>query len=247
MNKFKKNFGSPKNTISIHIRQDGFHFSNDNAKVRNSNIIQTLEIIDEIKSDFRFILIGNPSMGLKGKKFSNIFNYATSDLRSEMNDFLLINYCAGHIGTTSGPSHQMLATKIPTLYINWYPFDLSSKNDLCILVPKILKNINNDNYFSLNNLGAIKPRILYDGIIRSKNMFTFQDNTNDEIDHAVRNFLNSLNSKKWKNYGKKFSIKQKNYDFHGIPKGLNKEVLDKRRLVYFDPYFVKKYINNYLK
>ena len=97
--------------------------------------------------------------------------------------------------------HQML--KIPTLYI---------------------KNINNDNYFSLNNLGAIKPRILYDGIIRSKNMFTFQDNTNDEIDHAVRNFLNSLNSKKWKNYGKKFSIQQKNYDFHGIPKGLNKEV-----------------------
>ena len=83
----------------------------------------------------------------------------------------------------------MLATKIPTLYINWYPFDLSSKNDLCILVPKILKNINNDNYFSLNNLGAIKPRILYDGIIRSKNMFTFQDNTNDEIDHAVRNFF----------------------------------------------------------
>ena len=33
-----------------------------------------------------------------------------------MNDFLLINYCAGHIETTSGPSHQMLATKIPTIH-----------------------------------------------------------------------------------------------------------------------------------
>ena len=79
-----------------------------------------------------------------------------------------------------------------------------------ILVPKILKNINNDN-ISLNNLGAIKPDTLR-WYYKSKNMFTFQDNTNDEIDHAVRNFLNSL-FKKMEKLWKKFSIQQKNYDF----------------------------------
>jgi putative glycosyltransferase (TIGR04372 family) len=246
--KFEKNFGSPKNVISIHIRQDGFHFSNENAKVRNSNLLETLEIIDKIQSHYKFILLGNSNMRLNGKKFSKIINYAGSNLRSEENDYLLINYCSGHIGTTSGPSHHMLTTRIPTLYINWYPFDLSSKSDLCVLVPKILKNLNDNKYFSLNELGTIKPRILYDGISRINNKnLSFINNSNDEIENSVINFLKSLKNNNWKNYGKKFLIKERNYDFHGIKKNLNEKILLKRRTVFFDPYFAKKYKDNYLK
>lgn len=246
--KFEKNFGSPKNVISIHIRQDGFHFSNENAKVRNSNLLETLEIIDKIQSNYKFILLGNPNMRLNGKKFSKIVNYTESNFRSEENDYLLVNYCSGHIGTTSGPSHHMLTTRIPTLYINWYPFDLSSKSDLCVLVPKILKNLNDNKYFSLNKLGAIKPRILYDGISRINNKnISFIDNSKDEIENSVINFLKSLKDNNWKNYGKKFLIKERNYDFHGIKKNLNKKILLKRRTVFFDPYFAKKYKDNYLK
>ena len=246
--KFEKNFGSTDNAISIHIRQDGFHFSNDNAKIRNSNLLETLEIIDNIQSDYKFILLGNSNMKLGKIKFSKIINYAESDLKSEENDYLLINYCRGHIGTASGPSHHMLTTSIPSLYINWYPFDLSSKNDLCVLVPKVLKNLNDNKYFSLNKLGKIKPRVLYDGILRinDKKNFTFIDNSIDEIENSVINFLKSLKNKKWKNYGKKFIIKEKNYDFHGIKKNLNKKILSKRKKVFFDPYFAKKYKNSYL-
>ena len=142
----------------------------------------------------------------------------------------------------------MLTTSIPSLYINWYPFDLSSKNDLCVLVPKVLKNLNDNKYFSLNKLGKIKPRVLYDGILRinDKKNFTFIDNSIDEIENSVINFLKSLKNKKWKNYGKKFIIKEKNYDFHGIKKNLNKKILSKRKKVFFDPYFAKKYKNSYL-
>ena len=186
--------------------------------------------------------MGGKHIKLKGKAFTNIFNYANSNLKSDKNDFLLINYCDAHIGTTSGPSHHMLTTNKPVLYINWYPFDFASKNDLSIIMPKIVKKKTGE-IFSPKNYFQIKPRILYDGIERMKNYdLYYEDNSQEDLLLATNKFVQSLKPN-WKNYGIKYLIKSKNYDFHGIPSDLNNLVLNSRKRIYLEPNFVKKYKN----
>ena len=78
----------------------------------------------------------------------NIFDYANSKFKSSKNDILLINNSDAHIGTTSGITHLMLARDKPSLLINWSPFEYILKNDLSIILPKILKQ--KGKIFSIN-------------------------------------------------------------------------------------------------
>ena len=101
-------------------------------------------------------------------------------------------------------------------------------------------------FYNLKKKYNLKTNFKIISLKNNKNL-SFINNSNDEIENSVINFLKSLKNNNWKNYGKKFLIKERNYDFHGIKKNLNEKILLKRRTVFFDPYFAKKYKDNYLK
>ena len=137
---------------------------------------------------------------------------------------------------------MMLTINKPSLLINWSPFDYVLKNDLSIILPKILKE--EDKIFSIKDYHKIYPRINYDGIDRIKNLnLKYFDNSEDELYNSINKFLNSLDNNIWNNYGKVYKIEKKNYLSHGIPSNINRNVLKVRDKIYFDPYFVKKYPN----
>jgi len=239
--KLKNKIGTKKKIITIHIRQPGFRPQDANGKIRNSNLLDTLESINDANDgSFYFILMGGDNMKKIGKKFPDIFDYSKSRLKSGKNDVLLMNNCDGHIGTTSGLTHLMLGTSIPALFINWCPFEYVLKNDLSIIVPKILKQ--KENIFSINDYHKFGARIFYNGIDRIKNLNVYyEDNSQDDIYHATKQFLNSLNRPSWRNYGIEYKIKPTNYIFNDIPLNLDKEILNIRDKIYFDPSFIKKY------
>lgn len=240
-NKLKKNFFSNKKIITVHIRQDGFHnLEDDHSKIRNSDLFLTLESLNSINSSFVYVLMGGGNIPKFDKKFNNIFNYARSKLKSEINDILLIKYCDAHIGTTSGITHLTLTSNQPTLLINWYPFQYAAKNSSSVILPKLLKKSNK--IFSIRDYYKIKPNILFDGFCRlkSNHQITYRDNTQEEIFFALDRFIKSLLKTNWINYGIKYEIENENFDFHRIPKHINKEVLNIRKKIYFDPYFIKK-------
>jgi len=239
-NNLKKNFFGNNKIITVHIRQKGFHpLEDSNCELRNSDLNLTLEILNSINSSFLYVLIGGSNIPKIDKKFSNIFNYAHSNLKSDINDILLIKYCDAHIGTCSGITHFALTSNQPTLLINWPLFNLITKNESSIILPKLLKV--NNNIFSIKNFNKIKPGIFYGDFSRAKDLgITYRDNTKEEIFFALSKFIKSLSEKKWKNYGIKYVIEKKNFDFHTIDKDANKEVLNLRKKIYFDPYFVKR-------
>lgn len=236
----KKVFFENRRIITLHVRQKGFYsLEDDNAQARNSNLISILEVLNSINSSFVYILMGGSNVPKTINKFKNIFNYAHSKLKSPTNDVLLIKYCDAHIGTTSGITHLTLNSNQPTLLINWYPFDYHFKNQYAVIVPKLLKK--NNKIFSIKDYNKILPNILFDGISRLRDLnITYRDNTQDELFFAMKRFIKSLDNCDWINYGTKYLIESKNFEFHQIDKNINPEVLDVRRKIYFDPYFVKK-------
>lgn len=240
--KLQSNFFKNKRIITIHIRQRGFHkIEDEHCKVRNSDLNIVLEAINKIKSSFAFVLMGdNHFPSIDTKKFYNIFDYAHSKLKSPKNDVILMKYSHGHIGTCSGLTHMTLTSGQPTLLINWYPFEYSQKNNFTIILPKLL--LKNNKIFSIRDFNHIKPPIIYDGVDRLKNIYniTYRDNNQEEIFLAISRFVESLNFKKWVNYGIKYKIEPKNFFYHQIDKNLNKEILDTKRTIYFDPFFIKK-------
>ena len=239
--KLKNKIRTKKKIITIHIRQPGFHPEDANGKIRNSNLLDTLESINNANDgSFYFILMGGDNMKKIGKKFPDIFDYSKSRLKSDKNDILLMNNCDGHIGTTSGLTHLMLNRNAPSLLINWCPFEYVMKNDLSIFLPKIL--MQKKNIFSINNYHKFGARIFYNGIDRIKNLnVNYEDNSQDDIYHATKQFLRSLKTSRWKNYGIEYQIKPKNHTFNDIPLGIDKKILNIRDKIYFDPSFIKKY------
>jgi putative glycosyltransferase (TIGR04372 family) len=240
-NELKRKFFGDKKIITVHIRQNGFHsFEDDNSKIRNSDLFSTLETLNSISSSFIYVLMGGNNIPKFDKKFNNIFNYARSKLKSEINDILLMKYCDAHIGTTSGITHLTLASNQPTLLINWYPFEYALKNSLCVIVPKLLKKDNK--IFSIRDYYKIKPNILFDGFGRLKSNYgiTYRDNIQEEIFFALDKFIKSLTQPNWINYGIEYEIEKKNFDFHRIHNNMNKEVLNIRNKIYFDPFFIEK-------
>ena len=230
-----------KEIITIHIRQPGFHLEDSNSKIRNSDLNKILSLIDKIKQDrFKFVLLGGSNLKKLNSNFKNIYNYPHSKFKNAKNDILLLNNCLGHIGTTSGITHMMLTIDKPSLLINWSPFDYVLKNNLSIILPKILKKKNK--IFSIKDYYKIYPRINYDGIDRIKNLnLEYSDNSDDELYESITRFLNSFDSSPWKNYGNIYKIEKQNYLSHGISSNMNKNVLKVRNKIYFDPYFIKKY------
>lgn len=235
-----KNLFGNKKIITLHIRQKGFYnLEDENAAARNSNLNSTLEVLNSINSSFIYVLMGDSNVPKINKKFKNIFNYAHSKLKSPLNDVLLIKYCDAHIGTTSGITHLTLNSNQPTLLINWYPFEYNFKNESAVILPKLLKK--NNTIFSIKDYNKIKPNTLFDGISRLRDLnITYRDNTQEELLFAMNRFIKSLDNSYWVNYGIKYMIENKNFEFHQIDKNIKKEVLDVRCKIYFDPYFVKK-------
>ena len=106
-------------------------------------------------------------------------------------------------------------------------------------MPKIIKK--NKKILSIDEIYKLGPRIHYNGIQRLLNLgYRYEDNSSEDLTKAIKKFVDNLNVKKWKNYGTKYMISPKNFDFHGIKKELNYNFLKTRRAIYFEPLFVKK-------
>ena len=106
------------------------------------------------------------------------------------NDILLLKNSVGHIGTTSGITHHFLTTDIPSLYINWHPFDFFLKNNKAVIVPKLLKYKNKNKMISLKDYYKIRPNFMYSGYQRLKNLgLECIDNNFDDLNIAINKFV----------------------------------------------------------
>jgi putative glycosyltransferase (TIGR04372 family) len=153
---------------------------------------------------------------------------------------LLLNFCDAFIGNASGPAHYMLTRNKPCLYINWFPFEMALKNEKCIIMPKLIKKKNK--ILSFENFNKLGLRIKYEGTARLNSFgYKLLDNKEEDLQVAIDNFVSSLNKKNWKNYGVRYLIKNKNFNFFGIRENLKSNILKLRKEVFFEPTFVNRH------
>jgi len=236
----KKKIGTKSKIVTVHIRQNDFHVMDANANARNSDLNKILKILNQIEGNHLFVIMGAPGNKRIKSKYKNLFDYSNSKYKSQKNDILLLNFCNAFIGNASGPAHYMLTRNKPCLYIDWFPFEMALKNEKCIIMPKLIKKKNKILPFEdFNKLGL---RIKYEGITRLNSLgYTLVDNKEEDLQVAIANFVSSLDKKNWKNYGERYLIKNKNFNFFGIRKNLRPNIIKLRKQVFFEPTFVKSH------
>jgi hypothetical protein len=98
----------------------------------------------------------------------------------------------------------------------------------------------NNKIIKFDDYYKIQPSILNSGYERYNNLnLTCHKNSELEVSLAIKDFLNSLHSKKWINYGKKIIIKKNNYDFYGAPTNIDNTIMKEWRACYIDNNFLK--------
>lgn len=118
-----------ENIVSVHVRDEGFYSWNSsgtrNAEIRNYE--PAFEYL--IAQGYSIIRFGDSQMvGVEdmadrlGEKF---FDYAHSEIKSEMMDVFLLSHSAFFIGLASGPGVLPSIFKVPTCLINFYNPGLS--------------------------------------------------------------------------------------------------------------------------
>ena len=236
----KKKIGTKSKIVTVHIRQNDFHVMSANANARNSDLNKTLKILNQIKGNYLFVIVGAPGNRRIKSKYKNLFDYSNSKFKSQKNDISLLNFCDAFIGNASGPAHYMLTRNKPCLYINWFPFEMALKNEKCIIMPKLIKKKNK--ILSFENFNKLGSRIKYEGTARLNSFgYKLLDNTKEDLQVAINNFVSSLNKKNWKNYGVRYLIKNKNFNFFGIRENLKSNILKLRKEVFFEPTFVNRH------
>lgn len=113
--------------VCLHVREPGFHGDQKGMyqTTRNADIETYRRAVGEIvKAGGRVIRVGDPSM----RSFSadGLYDYATSDLKSDWMDVFLCAACRFFLGTASGLAHLPPVYGVPCALTNWSPAGMRS-------------------------------------------------------------------------------------------------------------------------
>lgn len=115
---------SPEDRIvTVHCREGGFR-RNERHDLRNADIASFVPALRALaEQGYRVVRLGDPTM-TPMPDVPGAVDYAHSPLKSPALDVQLPAVARFHIGTSSGLSLVPLLYGTPTLFLNWYPFDV---------------------------------------------------------------------------------------------------------------------------
>ncbi len=110
--------------VALHVRESGFYDDMERIS-RNADINDYKPAIKYmISQGYAVVRLGNEKMGNIDKLIEEcgplLFDYAHSDIRSEMMDCFLMSQCAFFIGMASGPASLPVVFGANSCNINWW-------------------------------------------------------------------------------------------------------------------------------
>jgi putative glycosyltransferase (TIGR04372 family) len=120
----KKHIPEGTKFVSLHVRDTGF-YNIASQTSRNADIFSYKEAIRYlIGRGYAVIRLGDPEMvnmdALVNECGPLLFDYAHSDIKSEMMDCYLLSHCEFFIGLASGPSSVPMVFGVNSCNVNWY-------------------------------------------------------------------------------------------------------------------------------
>jgi putative glycosyltransferase (TIGR04372 family) len=189
--------------VCLHVRESGFH-GNWNKKypsARDANIESYQLAIQAILDRGGYVLrMGDDSMTPLTISNPKVIDYAMKPYRSEELDTMLLQGCEFMLGTNSGLSILPATFGRPCVLTNWVPITLPNWYGQDIVIPKLIKRVNLDQYLTFEQMfeepiGVIQnPRNLPPELV-------FEDNSPEDLRDVTLEMLDRLD-------GKNFELKE---------------------------------------
>lgn len=110
--------------VILHVRDNGY-YEIDKQNLRNADIFTYKKAINYlIQKGYYVIRVGDPNMVKIDELLADfspyLFDYAHSNIKSEMMDTYIFSNCAYQIGCTSGPAHTAAIFGKNLIGVNWF-------------------------------------------------------------------------------------------------------------------------------
>lgn len=205
--------------VALHVRDNGF-YNIPSQNTRNADINSYKTTIKYlISKGYSVIRLGDKNMvdirDLANDCGPMLFDYAHSDIRSEMLDCFWLSQSAFVIGCASGPSSVPPVFGVNCVNVNWYNASNAAyflDNDLATF--KKFRYANNDSLVPFKEL--MKPPFSLNASQQTLDDIGvyFQDNTSEEILDTVKEFLEIKHSQPTSlQQHAKSLIRRENYSF----------------------------------
>ena len=224
-----------KKFVCLHVRDNKYRNDIGRREYRNSDINNYIELIKLlISKDYYVFRMGDkptPKLNFSNKQF---IDYPYLDIKSELMDLFLIKECEFYVGTLSGTMHTAYLFNKPLLLTNMYELFSSfprKKNDRGIFKKIIDKKTGE----IINIKDFAKFAINYHHSAIDIEDIMFQENSEEELYNAMKEYLDFIN--------KKNHLNNTEIQFDDIQVKFN-EFLHKRLEEIYNEFFVK---NNFFK
>ena len=223
--------------MCLHIREAGYAklLDDDITEFRNSDIntyIPTIQYITKLGGIV--VRMGDETM-TPMPQLLGLIDYATSDSKSDENDFILMSHCSFFIGSNSGANWIAIVQQRRILAVNVVPMAVAkiwTSRDLA--VPKLHRRKSDDSEVFFNEI--------FEGDMADFQMsYKYEnagvyvvDNTDDEILNAVMEFYGMVID------GKEFSASERDLQkrFDALFTARNFGYYSKSQI---SPYFLRKH------
>jgi len=234
-----------KKFVTLHVRDKNYlknRFKDKDYSIhdcRDSDISTYKKSIENLISrGYGVIKVGDKSSNRLNLEDPKYFDYACSEFKSDKLDIEILNNSSFAIGTESGGTMlSHITLRKPTLCLNYTHIgQIHSSQSYVWYIHKKLKNIKTQKYLSLNDIFSQNFAYFLNDY-QSKGLELI-DNTEDEIDDAVNEFIdfqeNKINLDKIllynKKYKKKFLENHRKYFDHCINAFFKNQKLDKNEI-----------------
>jgi putative glycosyltransferase (TIGR04372 family) len=176
--------------VCLHVREPGFH-ANWNSKypsARDADIDDYQVAIDAIRERGGWIVrVGDPSMK-RLPKMDRVYDYAHSQLKSQIGDLVLPAGCRFFLGTNSGYATVPGIYGVPNLLTNWIPVALPLWFGQDVMIPKMFWNKAENRYLSFEEMFGSKIGAMQN-ILDFPEEIEVRNNTGEEIRAATIEML----------------------------------------------------------
>ncbi len=180
--------------VALHVRDNGF-YNIPSQNTRNAEIQSYLPAIKYlINKGYAVIRLGDKSaksINSMTEECGNLlFDYAHSDIQSEMMDAYILSHCEFYIGLASGPASMPMLFGINSVNVNWYNVSNAPnflKGDITTF--KVFKYKENDTLVPFEKLFHEPFNLNPTQHILNEHGVYFSDNTEEDILNTIQEFL----------------------------------------------------------
>ena len=176
-----------QNIVCFVNRDASYNKIDTNEECRNSSIESLIPGIHDLtKSDYKCIRMGRTASEIIKIKNTNIFDYANSNLGSDLLDFYLISKCKFFISTGTGLDAVACMFRKPVLIVNYPTFGLVTiTSNIKLFIPKLFWSISKKRFLTFKEIFRMGAHLIRNDVDFKIKNIKIIDNDIEDVKQAI--------------------------------------------------------------